>query len=196
MAYLEPCCIENQLPSLLRREKGHALFQTNGDVTIEKLMSAACCMANSGFGEYWIVVKEVDVVLMRSLRHWMQRGWIRTLRLLTVVNQRDFVATELGEGLMAHVEYGWREGLGLEAFCVVGESESLVVQGEMLLQPRTEAVMTAYTAAVGPNTRMLGSDGAVGSLIENLRAVLRLQKRKAEKGKAATSRKKAAKKKE
>ncbi len=196
MAYLEPCCIENQLPSLLRREKGHALFQTNGDVTIEKLMSAACCMANSGFGEYWIVVKEVDVVLMRFLRHWMNRGWIRELRLLTVGDQREMVALELGEELMKHVDYGWREGLGLEAFCVVGERESMVVQGEMLLAARTEAVMTAYTAAVGPNTRMLGSDGAVGSLIENLRAVLRLQKRKAEKGKAATSRKKAAKKKE
>ena len=36
--FLEPCCIENQLPALLRRERGNALFQTNGDVTIEKLM--------------------------------------------------------------------------------------------------------------------------------------------------------------
>lgn len=183
MAYLEPCCIENQLPALLRREKGNALFQTNGDVTIEKLMQAACCMASGGFGEYWIVVREVDVVLMRFLRHWMQRGWIRELRLLTVGDQRETVASELGEELMAHVDYGWREGLGLEAFCVVGERESMVVQGEMLLAARTEPVMTAYSAAVGLNARMLGSEGAVGSLVENLRAVLRLQKRKAKRKK-------------
>lgn len=181
MAYLEPCCIENQLPSLLRREKGSALFQTNGDVTIEKLMQAACCMASGGFGEYWICIREVDVVLMRFLRHWMQRGWIRELRLLTVGDQREMVASELGEELMKHVDYGWREGLGLEAFCIVGERESMVVQGEMLLAARTEPVMTAYSAAVGPNARMLNSDGAVGSLVENLRAVLRVQKRKAKK---------------
>ena len=185
MAYLEPCCIENQLPALLRRERGNALFQTNGDVTIEKLMQAACCMASNGFGEYWIVIREVDVMLMRFLRHWMNRGWIRELHLLTATDQREIVASELGEELMKHVDYGWREGLGLEAFCVVGERESMVVQGEMLLQPRTEAVMTAYSAAVGPNERMLGSEGTVGSLIENLRAVLRVQKRKTRKKKDA-----------
>ena len=183
--FLEPCCIENQLPALLRRERGNALFQTNGDVTIEKLMQAACCMASGGFGEYWIVVREADIVLMRTLAHWIDRGWIRRLCLLTEADQRTLVATELGEERMKLTDYGWREGLGLEAFCVVGERESMVVQGEMLLQPRTEAVMTAYSAAVGPNERMLGSEGTVGSLIENLRAVLRVQKRKARKKKDA-----------
>jgi hypothetical protein len=165
--------------------KGSALFQTNGDVTIEKLMQAACCLASGGFGEYWICIREVDVVLMRFLRHWMNRGWIRELHLLTATDQREMVASELGEELMKQVDYAWREGLGLEAFCVVGERESMVVQGEMLLQPRTEAVMTAYSAAVGPNERMLGSEGTVGSLIENLRAILRLSKRKARKKKEA-----------
>jgi hypothetical protein len=187
MAYIEPCCAENQIPQLLRREKGNALFQTNGDVTIEKLMQAACCMASGGFGEYWICIREVDVVLMRFLRHWMLRGWIRELRLLTVGDQREMVASELGDELMKHVDYGWREGLGLEAFCVVGDRESMVVQGEMLLQPRTEAVMTAYSAAVGPNKRMLGSEGTVGSLIENLRAVLRVSKRRKRKSKGESS---------
>lgn len=181
MAFIEPCCVASQLPQLLRNSKGHALFQTNGDVTIEKLMQAACCMANSGFGEYWIAVKAVDVVLMRFLRHWMQRGWIRQLHLLTATDQRELVAEELGEEQMALCDYGWREGLSLEAFIVVGESESMVAQGEMLLQPRTEAVMTAYSASVGPNSRMLAADGDVGSLVENIRALLRVQKRKARK---------------
>ena len=185
MAYIEPCCVEHTLPQLLRNSKGNALFQTNGDVTIEKLMQAACCMASGGFGEYWICIREVDVVLMRFLRHWMNRGWIRELHLLTVTDQRETVASELGDELMKHVEYGWREGLGLEAFCVVGDRESMVVQGEMLLAARTEAVMTAYSAAVGPNERMLGSEGTVGSLVENLRAVLRVSKRKAKKKKDA-----------
>lgn len=181
--FVEPCCAEAQIPKLIRNSKGNALFQTNGDVTIEKLMQAACCMASGGFGEYWICIREVDVVLMRFLRHWMNRGWIRELRLLTATDQREMVASELGEELMKHVDYGWRDGLGLEAFCVVGERESMVVQGEMLLSARTEPVMTAYSAAVGLNERMLSSEGAVGSLVENLRAVLRLSKRKARKKK-------------
>lgn len=180
---MEPCCVEHTLPQLIRNSNGNALFQTNGDVTIEKLMQAACCMASGGFGEYWICIREVDVVLMRFLRHWMNRGWIRELRLLTVGDQREMVASELGEELMKHVDYGWREGLGLEAFCVVGDRESMVVQGEMLLSARTEPVMTAYSAAVGPNERMLSPEGAVGSLVENLCAVLRVSKRKARKKK-------------
>ena len=176
--FVEPCCAETQIPRLIRNANGSALFQTNGDVTIEKLMQAACCMASGGYGEYWIVAREVDVVLMRFLRYWMQRGWIRQLRLLTATDQHLLVASELGEELAARTEYGWREGLGLEVVCVVGDRESMVLQGEMLLQPRTEAVMTAYSATVGGNARMLGSDGVAGSLVENLRAVLRLQKRK------------------
>lgn len=180
--FLEPCCIENQLPQLLRRERGHALFQTNGDVTIEKLMQAACCMASGGFGEYWIVVREADIVLMRTLAHWIDRGWIRRLCLLTETDQRTLVATELGTERMKLTDYGWRDGLAAsQLFCCVGERETIVVQGEMMLQAATTARVTAYSASVGPNSRMLAADGDVGSLVENLRALLRASKRKARK---------------
>ena len=183
--FLEPCCIENQLPQLLRRERGHALFQTNGDVTIEKLMQAACCMASGGFGEYWICIREVDVVLMRFLRHWMQRGWIRELCLLTVGDQREMVASELGEDLMKHVDYGWREGLAAsQLFCCIGDRETIVVQGEMMLQAATTARVTAYSASVGPNSRMLATDSPAASLIDNLRALLRASKRRKRKAAA------------
>lgn len=184
MAYLEPCCIENQLPSLLRREKGNALFQTNGDVTIEKLMQAACCMASGGFGEYWIVVREADVVLMRTLAYWIDRGWIRSLHLLTDGNQQSLVASELGEKRMKQTDYGWREGLAsAQMFCCVGDRETIVVQGEMLLAAAQTAMVTSYSATLGTNERMLGSEGAAGSLIENMRAILRVQKRKTRKKK-------------
>ena len=98
MAFVEPCCAEHQIPQLVKNSKGNALFQTNGDVTIEKLMQAACCMASGGFGEYWIVVREADIVLMRTLAHWIDRGWIRRLCLLTATDQRTLVASELGTG--------------------------------------------------------------------------------------------------
>ena len=180
--FLEPCCIENQLPQLLRRERGHALFQTNGDVTIEKLMQAACCMASGGFGEYWIVVREADIVLMRTLAHWIDRGWIRRLCLLTETDQRTLVATELGTERMKLTDYGWREGLAAsQLFCCIGDRETIVVQGEMMLQAATTARVTAYSASVGPNSHMLATDSPAASLIDNLRALLRASKRKARK---------------
>lgn len=182
MAFVEPCCAETQIPRLIRTAGGHALFQTNGDVTIEKLMQAACCMASGGFGEYWIVVREADVVLLRMLAHWIDRGWIRRLHLLTEADQRTLVASELGDGRMRLCETGSREGLSsAQMFCCVGDGETVVVQGEMMLAASPTARVTAYSAAVGPNSRLLAPDGIAASLIENLRAILRVQKRKARK---------------
>lgn len=186
MAYIEPCCAETQIPQLLRKEKGNALFQTNGDVTIEKLMQAACCMASSGYGEYWIVIREADVMLMRFLARWVDRGWIRSLHLLTEGNQQALVTSELGAERMKITDYGWREGMAsAQMFCCVGDRETIVVQGEMLPVPSATASVTSYSATLGPNDRMLGSEGAAGSLIENLQAVLRQQKRKTRKEKNA-----------
>ena len=167
------------LPQLLKNSKGNALFQTNGDVTIEKLMQAACCMASGGFGEYWIVVREADIVLMRTLAHWIDRGWIRRLCLLTETDQRTLVASELGTERMKLTDYGWREGLAAsQLFCCIGERETIVVQGEMMLQAATTARVTAYSASVGPNSRMLATDSPAASLIDNLRALLRASKRR------------------
>ena len=186
MAFVEPCCVEHMLPQLLRNSKGNALFQTNGDVTIEKLMQAACCMASGGFGEYWIVVREADIVLMRTLAHWIDRGWIRRLCLLTETDQRTLVASELGTERMKLTDYGWREGLAAsQLFCCIGERETIVVQGEMMLQAATTARVTAYSASVGPNSRMLATDSPAASLIDNLRALLRASKRRKRKSSAA-----------
>ena len=201
MAYLEPCCIENQLPALLRREKANALFQTNGDVTIEKLMQAACCMASGGFGEYWICIREVDVVLMRFLRHWMLRGWVKRLHLLTATDQSEMVASELGEAWMKQTEYGWSDGLQMEMFCVVGETETVVVSGPMPLQASPRQVLSNYSAFSGPISRLMGREGIVGSLLSNIQAIFRVQQKKAEAAEKQTAetaapKKKSAKKKD
>lgn len=181
MAYIEPCCVENQLPKLLRKEHGgFALFQTQGDVTIEKLMEAVGCMVDFGGGEYWIVVKEVDIQLMRFLRRWFDRKCISRLHLLTVADQTELVASELGDVWMKQTEYGWREDLRTELFCCVGKRESVVVVGEMLTVARTSSAMTSYAALLGMNEKLMGSEGVIGSLIENLRAVFKMLQRKVE----------------
>jgi len=169
---------------MLRKEHGgFALFQTQGDVTIEKLMEAVGCMVDFGGGEYWIVIKEVDIQLMRFLRRWFDRKCISRLHLLTVADQTELVASELGDTWMKQTEYGWREDLRSELFCCIGERESVAVVGEMLTVARTTGAMTSYAAVLGMNDRLMGSEGMIGSLVENLRAMMRLQKRKVRKKK-------------
>ena len=176
--FTEPCCVENTLPKAVRDGKGFTLFQTNGDVTIEKLMTAACCLASGGFGEYWIIVKEADVTLMRFLRRWFDRGWIRQLHLLTTSDQTELVTSELGDQWTAKTEYGWREDLHTSLFCCVGDRETVVVTGEMLLMPMTTSSMMSYAAAAGPNDRLIANGGFVGSILENLRAIFNIQRKK------------------
>ncbi len=187
------------MPRLIRNGNGNALFQTNGDVTIEKLMQAACCLANSGFGEYWICIREVDITLMRSAKRWYDRGWVGRLHLLTSTDQTELVATELGDKWMKLTEYGWSEGMQMEMFCVVGKTETVVVSGPMLLQPSPRQTLSSYSAFSGSVSRLMGADGIVGSLLGIIQSVFRVQKKKTEaekaKAEAAAPKKRLAKKK-
>lgn len=169
------------------------MFQTNGDVTMKGLMGALCCVANAGFGEYWICVKEVDITLMRFLKRWYDRGWIRRLHLLTDGDQSEMVASELGEAWMKQTEYGWREGQQMELFCVVGDTETVVVSGPMLLQASPKSSIANYSALSGSVSRLMGSEGIVGSLVGILQSLFRVQQKKSE---AADPKKKTAKKKD
>lgn len=182
---------------MLRSSGGAALFQTQGDVTMKGLMGALCCVANAGFGEYWICVKEVDITLMRFLKRWYDRGWIRRLHLLTDGDQSELVASELGEAWMKQTEYGWREGQQMELFCVVGDTETVVVSGPMLLQASPKSSIANYSVLSGSVNRMMGSEGIVGSLVGILQSLFRVQQKKAEAaGQPAEPKKKAAKKKD
>ena len=169
------------------------MFQTNGDVTMKGLMGALCCVANAGFGEYWICVKEVDITLMRFLKRWYDRGWIRRLHLLTDGDQSELVASELGEAWMKQTEYGWREGQQMELFCVVGDTETVVVSGPMLLQASSKSSIANYSVLSGSVSRLMGSEGVVGSLVGILQSLFRVQQKKSE---AAEPKKKTAKKKD
>ena len=169
------------------------MFQTQGDVTMKGLMGALCCVANAGFGEYWICVKEVDITLMRFLKRWFDRGWIRRLHLLTDGDQSELVASELGEAWMKQTEYGWRKGQQMELFCVVGDTETVVVSGPMLLQASSKSSIANYSALSGSVSRLMGSEGIVGSLVGILQSLFRVQQKKSE---AAEPKKKTAKKKD
>ena len=169
------------------------MFQTQGDVTMKGLMGALCCVANAGFGEYWICVKEVDITLMRFLKRWYDRGWIRRLHLLTDGDQTELVASELGEAWMKQTEYGWREGQQMELFCVVGDTETVVVSGPMLLQASPKSSIANYSALSGSVSRLMGSEGIVGSLVGILQSLFRVQQKKSE---AAEPKKKTSKKKD
>ena len=71
----EPCCIENTLPRPLR-EHALATWQTNGDVTFDKLMKAVGCLAGDAI-TVTVITPSIDIAHLRYLRWLQQRGWLK-----------------------------------------------------------------------------------------------------------------------
>lgn len=71
--YIEPCCCARQLPELFN--KAIPFFQTNGDVTLDKILSSVTYLA----GEHPVLVftaQDVELGFIKLLKHYLDRGWI------------------------------------------------------------------------------------------------------------------------
>jgi len=186
MAYIEPCCCDRQLPVLLR-ERRTAFFQTNGDVTVQKFMGAVGCMAGQP-SELWLMLPQVDLALLRTLRQWFQRGWISSLHLLTQENQEADVMAELGEAAQcaavaqqpteqAAVDYAHDPLVldGLLAF--IGTEHVVAIQGAMLTQ--VDFSLSLYAASFGPRQKYFdASDGKVRMMLEPVISKMKIKARK------------------
>ena len=161
MAYIEPCCIDRQLPGLIKQSRaGFCFFQTNGDVTLEKLLGAVSHMA-SGVGGHilMLTVPEVDIPMLRTLAYYFRRGWTQALLLLTREAQTALIESELADYL-ASVHYA-ADPLIIDGQLAIIESvasaavpqqpaKALIIQGAMLSQP--DFSLSLYTAWLGTNT--------------------------------------------
>ena len=161
MAYIEPCCIDRQLPGLIKQSRaGFCFFQTSGDVTLEKLLGAVSHMA-SGVGGHvlMLTVPEVDIPMLRTLAYYFRRGWTQALLLLTREAQTALIESELADYL-ASVHYA-ADPLIIDGQLAIIESvasaavpqqpaKALIIQGAMLSQPAFS--LSLYAAWLGTDT--------------------------------------------
>ena len=169
MAYIEPCCIDRQLPGLIKQSRaGFCFFQTNGDVTLEKLLGAVSHMA-SGVGGHilMLTVPEVDIPMLRTLAYYFRRGWTQALLLLTREAQTALIESELADylasvhyaadpliidGQLAIMEVKAQAEAESVASAAVPQqpAKALIIQGAMLSQP--DFSLSLYTAWLGTDT--------------------------------------------
>ena len=84
MNIIEPCCAERQLGSLLRENRGHAaLFQTNGDMTLQKWMKATMLMVGDRPRTLTLAVPVFTEKMMKAVAKYLRLGWVEHLRLMT-----------------------------------------------------------------------------------------------------------------
>lgn len=82
--YIEPCCIDNQLPRLLRQSDGHAaMFQTSGDVTLEHMLEALMPMVGDRPRVLTLALPVVDDDVIALLQRYMRLEWVAHLNLIT-----------------------------------------------------------------------------------------------------------------
>jgi len=80
---IAPCCTERELGSILREAGGRAaMFQTQGDVTLEAFVKATMLMAGDRPRTLTIATPVLPVNAMRTIRRYAELGYISTLRLM------------------------------------------------------------------------------------------------------------------
>lgn len=133
MSMIEPCCCHRQLPKLLRENRDRVcVFQTSGDVTMQKFNFAVAFMAGHE-QERVLVLPKVDVRLLREIRHDVTKGWAKRYTLLVGKDcgmADDAIAAELAD-TDGHVcvmrDVMVRTGL----FALTGTEGTVVIVGDM-----------------------------------------------------------------
>lgn len=155
MAYIEPCCIDRQLPQLIKASRGgFCFFQTSGDVSLEKLLGSVSHMASGAGGHVLILtVAEVDIQMLRTLAYYFRRGWTQALLLLTREVQTALIESELA-GWIDRVHYA-ADPLIIDAQLAIieakneatAQTKALIIQGAILSQP--DFSLSLYCAWIG-----------------------------------------------
>lgn len=103
--YIEPCCVDRQLPSLLRQHVNYPVyFQTSGDITIARFMQAISSMVDAPF-VLNLTVNEIDQATLQTIHYYFSRKWLSGLLLLTNADQSELVRQTIGDAYIANVQY-------------------------------------------------------------------------------------------
>lgn len=136
--YIEPCCIQKQLPQLLKEEVSH--FHSNSDWTVNELLLTliSCGQAD----ELTIVMPTVNVGLLRTITFMLDHvEWIQHLTLITQGNERDEIKAQL-------MPYAQRVTVVEDTICfrsisMKSSNRYIVIQGSVNLEKSRS--MQAFT---------------------------------------------------
>lgn len=148
MMIQEPCCIENTLPRLLTKGET-TVWQTNGDVTFDKVMKTVSYLAGNEIRVR--VVTPTFTLRMAQVMAWMwRRGWLKRLDLLTKNAVGEDVMKTLGDEIAENGGYVVEHRNVKEGMVVIeGESATVVVIGDLLSE--VDAGLRNYVTYWGTN---------------------------------------------
>ena len=144
---IEPCCINTQLPELLKKAK-RGVFFSNGDWGVKKLMQAVSFLVEKD-ATVVLLMPKVDVYFCRMIREWFGREWMDCLVLAT---QEDCSALMTAEfvGYEDRVLYCHRKNLSTEAFIRYNDHQRLALFGPMRMEGDRTFCQYSYVHRISP----------------------------------------------
>lgn len=124
--YIEPCCIDRQLPSVLRSRT--ATFFSWGNWNLERLIHV-CVAAFSGSKRLTVATASVDVYFCRYIRLLFQKGILTGFDLITSENEKETVFEVLAE-YTDRVRYAVEPKSLVRVVALKTDQEQLVIQGD------------------------------------------------------------------
>lgn len=169
--YQEPCCIERTLPQLLKKYEWMP-FQTNGDVTVEKILKAVSYLAGNNL-DITICLPAIDVIILRIFAWYHKRGWLKSLTILTATDQSELIRNELPKELTLTIvdSADIPDNYGL--LVIKGEQSNVIVNGPLY---------AAVTPGICFYTAYFGKDpDRISQLTDTINARIRVAEAKKKK---------------
>lgn len=177
--YQEPCCIERTLPQLLKKYEWMP-FQTNGDVTVEKILKAVSHLAGNNL-DITICLPAIDVIILRIFAWYHKRGWLKSLTILTATDQSELIRNELPKELTLTIvdSADIPDNYGL--LVIKGEQSNVIVNGPLY---------AAVTPGICSYTAYFGKDpDRISQLTDTINARIRVAEAKKKKAAKKASKK-------
>ena len=171
--YIEPCCIDNQLPRLLRQSDGHAaMFQTSGDVTLEHMLEALMPMVGDRPRVLTLALPVLDDDVAALLQRYMHLEWVAHLNLITsdtTITTHPSSLTQIGVPMDRITLSIVTDATTLGLLVFTGATATAAVQGQ--LESSVRKGLHLYSALYAPT-----NTPAIRSLTDPIHALINARK--------------------
>lgn len=174
----EPCCIERSLP-LAVKKYGWLPWQSNGDITIEKILKAVSYLAGNAL-DISICLPAIDIPALRLFAWYFKRGWLKSLTIITPDDQSELIRAELPAELKLTVTNHASVNETSPILFIQGEIQTVIVQGPLHTSIATTPTRENYITYAGKD------QDRISQFTDTLSALIRVASKKKPKKVPAT----------
>ena len=109
--YIEPCCIQNQLPGVIRESGSFGMFYSQGDWGVPKLWNAVESLVPSQEADVVtvLVLPDLNLPFVRLIERELRMGWSKAFMLVTATDCTALLEANLSAEYLNRITYAPRQ---------------------------------------------------------------------------------------